>query len=343
MLDSTYEVLARKKGELRGQIDELSDIEKERFAREWIDQELSPIKAVVGAEDGSYNLKKYKSFCLYVVNSCAVLHNGKVKEEKHADIGITMPYRHLEQRVRLYMGITELKTSRKILDEVEVLLLDGSIISDIVGSKRFERSLNKEEEAEVKALLPEVEEAEGPGVASLLMEGRFTGERKTEKMAFLEYLEYLSALKNLIEKGSEKVVALSKTSTSNDYFPKETTSDIALFDMSTIKSGFSKPRHIGIRQKIRQGLPIYEDFFAGLDFTLFYARLEDKKPVYRFEVPRSLKEEGVVEVLSKIKNVSIAGYPYLLKKAHNRVVIKNKDIKGIERSLGIYAKKWRDF
>lgn len=342
MLDATYEVLARKKRELRAQIDELSNIDKEIFAAQWIDKDFSPIKAVVGAEDGSYNLKKYKSFCLFVVNSCAILHNGTTREEKHADIGITRPYRYMDERVGRYMAIMELKTSLQIIDEVDVFLLDGSIISSMVVSRQIDRLLKDHEKKEAMELLSEVQDVQDLKVASRGFEDRFEGKKKNELITFLEYLEYLWCLKEFLERGKDKIVAISKTSTGTDYF-NEDTSDLALFDMSTSRAGYSIPRPISIKEKIRTALPIYDSFFGDLDFTLFYARLEDRKPVYRFEVPTNLGEGEVAETLSKIKSVSIAGYPYLLKKAHNRVEIKNRDVKRIEKSLGIYAKKWRDF
>ena len=47
-------------------------------------------------------------------------------------------------------------------------------------------------------------------------------------------------------------------------------------------------------------------------------------------------------ILNNLNSISVDGYPYILKKAHDEVVIKQRDMDSIMKELGIFEKTGRD-
>lgn len=340
MLDETYETLARKRAQLREEIEKLSDIGSEKYSQLWREVEIPERKAIIGAEDGSLNHRRYKNFVIYAVNAIALVYNGSFQEIKHSDINILYPYKNIEERLNLYRTIFELKTALEVLDEAELFLLDGSMLSDVGYLKRFGRWLGEEEKREVLELAPELEKIEGVEIASMRFAAQFEGEHKFEKIMFLEYLEFLSSLARLLEEGIEKLVAISKLSTKSSF--AEDLPDIAVFEEISKKQGYSRPEYEPLTSQVMGKFSVYEELFKSLVFTTFYARFEDKKGVFLLELPREIKDEEILEILCKIKSTCIDGYPYFLTKAHKSVVITNRDMENIFTSLGIYAKTGRE-
>ena len=103
-----------------------------------------------------------------------------------------------------------------------------------------------------------------------------------ESMIYLENLENLLVISEFMTK-KEKIVAISKTSTSTEYFNSEIP-DIAIFDMYSKKQGYSKPRYSNVSD-VKRDFPVRNEFFKSLTFTIFYARLEDHKNILKFELP----------------------------------------------------------
>ena len=60
------------------------------------------------------------------------------------------------------------------------------------------------------------------------------------------------------------------------------------------------------------------------------------------EVPREIDKSQLEELLERISYTSVDGYPYLLKKAHKDVVIRNSDMDRITGGLGIIEKTGRE-
>ena len=122
-------------------------------------------------------------------------------------------------------------------------------------------------------------------------------------------------------KENRKIVAISKTSSSTEYFNSKIP-DMAIFDMCSKKQGYSKPRYSDV-SKVKRDFPVKNNFLKSLEFTIFYARLEDHKNILKFELPYHATEEDIKTVETGQK-ISAEGYPLLLKKAHNDVVIRKK-------------------
>ena len=72
-----------------------------------------------------------------------------------------------------------------------------------------------------------------------------------------------------------------------------------------------------------------------IPITLFYARFGKNHPVLKFEYIGEPDVEYVKEIMNGLAFSIVEGYPYLLKKAHNEAIIRNRDIEQIARILGI--------
>jgi NurA-like 5'-3' nuclease len=334
MLNITYETFARNRAALRDRIRALREERRlKKYHRRWRALDLKEKKAKIGAEDGSINHKKYKSIVLYAVNASAPVYNGKIAESQFSDIDILYPYRAIKDRLDIYRTIFEFKASLRVIDKVDIFLIDGSIYSDLVVPRNLGVGLSEKERKEVMELLPEIEKSSEVEITSKRLAKDIKGPNRFNKIAFLEYLEYISTLKRFIEKGANKVIGVSKTASASSF--EEGMPDIAVFDEISTEPGFGFAKE---REKILQKkFPIYEEFFTSYVpfFKYFYARLEKGKGVLMMEAPWDIKEKEIVDLLSKIHSISVEGYPYLLRKAHKDVVITNRDIEKFAQSLGI--------
>ena len=85
--------------------------------------------------------------------------------------------------------------------------------------------------------------------------------------------------------------------------------------------------------------PVYNDFFNGLWFTIFYVRLKENKNILKVEIPYYVEDKDddeITEIVEIIKRDAAEGYPYLLNKAHNDVVITNKHVDELLKISRIY-------
>lgn len=160
-------------------------------------------------------------------------------------------------------------------------------------------------------------------------------------MIFLESLEYLISIKSLLE-NNKKIVAISKTSTANDYFNYKIP-DMSLFNINSKYEGYSKPIYRDISKIMKHDFIIENSFFRNLKFTIFYLRLENYKNILKVELPYKANEEEILEIIKVLKRDAVDGYPYLLKKTHNDVEIKRKDIESLSNIVGLVERTGRDF
>jgi NurA-like 5'-3' nuclease len=334
MLDITYETFAKNRAALRDRIRALRGERKlEKYGQHWVGLDLKEKKAKIGAEDGSINHKKYKSIVLYAVNASAPVYNGKIVESRFSDVDILYPYREIRDRLDIYRTIFEFKASLKVIDKVDIFLVDGSIYSDLVAPRNLGAGLSEKEQNEVMELLPDIEESNAVEIVSKRLAPNIKGPNRFSKIAFLEYLEYLSTLKRFIEKGADRVVGVSKTASASSF--EEGMPDIAVFDEISTEPGYGFAAEK--TKMLQKKFPIYGEFFSSYVpfFKYFYARLEKNRGALMVEVPRDIKEKEIIDLLCKIRSISVDGYPYLLRKAHKDVVISNRDIERFAVSLGI--------
>jgi len=309
----------------------------------------------MGAEDGSYNAIEYRSALLYGI--CAeviVSDEGGLQILRSGDVDILYPYRYVRDRLRIYMSIFELKTTLRALKRLSpsILLIDGSIISAIIRPLPFKENLTPDMRALVEKkylsrIVRSVKSSEEVNVFSkeLLDELREDfGRMRGEIIAYLEFLENLAVLREVLsDKYRDKIVSISKTSRSTEMFNCNIP-DIAILEKLTREEGYARiPYIVKITKERKRYFPVFSEFFRSLEFTVFYARLKERGQVLKFEVPRVIDDDEIVELLSYLKTVSVDGYPYLLKRAHRDVIISNEVMEHIAKHIiGIHERKGRE-
>ncbi len=331
MIDNIYELVARKRDEILRKIDSIVE-KSSKYREKWKEYEFNAKESAIGAEDGSLNFKRYVDFILYAANAASIIYNGEIKSFFIADVDVLYPYKRIEDRLNLYRAMFEFKIVLKSLEKAEIFLIDGSLINSIIKPFQFEGY------SEINDYFDEIRK----NVENLEIVSKRFQEELGEKVIDLEYLEYLETIKRLIEVGRDKIVAVSKTSTSNKYF-KSGIPDIAIFEKISNRQGFSEPIVRKIDEELKRKLPLeYDRYFKELKFTVFYSRLNERGRILLFEIPKEVGEKHVVEILEKIKFITVADYPYLLKRAHDMVVIKASDIENVANMLGIHSKLARE-
>ncbi|AXV38633.1 MAG: DNA double-strand break repair nuclease NurA [Methanobacteriaceae archaeon] len=353
MLDSLYEKALIKKQEIKKAFNQDLEQLKINPDKYWKNYSINETKVdfTISGGDGSFNQKRFMSSILYAVDAeCLIYDGNNLKKVESYEVDILPPYKYVQDILRNYMSIFEIKSSYKALKEynVDLSLFDGSILGNIIRPFPVENELPSDKKIEIKeTYLPQLEELleneEEIGIVSTKLSNeidRKFEEYNIESMIYLENLENLLVLGGFL-KETKNIVSISKTSTRRDYFELKIP-DIAIFEKYCKKEGYSDPRHLDVNKTIKRDFPILNKFFRGLEFTVFYCRLENYKNVLKVELPFHASKKQVENILEKIKSVSAGGYPYLLKKAHNDVVIKLQDMEKINKILNLIERTGRD-
>ena len=162
--------------------------------------------------------------------------------------------------------------------------------------------------------------------------------RVEEYNLHLASVEKIILLKEILQY-RKRIISISKTSSDNELFHWNIP-DIAFLDKFTQKQGMTIIKYRTVYEKA--AFPFYNDFFKSLTFTVFYVRLQDSKNVLKVELPYKATKEEVFEIIRKINVLSVQGYPYLLNKAHNDVVITDKNMKELIKIAKIYESTNRE-
>lgn len=350
MLNSLYIKAASKRGSIKEIIPELegNSIVSDNWSEKNItssDDEFS-----IGAGDGSFNKKKFLGFNFYAVAAESLIFDGQLKTIEQSDID-RFPYLpYLDEFLSNYMSIFELKCCLSSLKEynVDYYLIDGSIYGDLQNPfpKGVETSAKAKKDL-ISATLNDFEEmVKNPSDKSVYSPKLFNKyfksyqEHKYPYTLYLTTIERLVVLKEIL-KNSRKMIAISKSSSNNDIFHSNMP-DIAIFDKYTQKEGISKVIRKKVSKDINTTFPVFDEFFKDLKFTIFYLRLADYKNVLKVELPYEASMAEIEEIATKLKKFSTNGYPYLLKKAHNDVVISDKNIKELINIAKVREKSGRE-
>lgn len=378
MLDSLYTEAIRKRGQINKNLENISKVNSIDVDRVWFEEIINPSgnDVKIAAGDGSYNKKKYLSFNFYAVSAVSFIYQNKLEKIESIELDTLSHQSFLEDRLRNIMGVFELKNAIKTINEYDVdyYLDDGSLLGDLIRPFPVENKLSNENKEKIISKFREKLENEiqnnSLGLSSSKFKEEFpelfvveTNEIKDKSnktlddfsdnnvdwdnqidedslILFLEHIEKLLALSYLL-KNKRKIVAISKTSSSNDLLHANVP-DISILDKFSKKAGFSKPYYKYMSTEMKREFPVENEFFRNLVFTVFFARLDDFKNIIKIELPYEADEDEIRKILSDLKRDSVEGYPYLLKKAHNEVVIKNKDIDGLSKIIGFYEKSGRE-
>ncbi|MEO2069031.1 MAG: DNA double-strand break repair nuclease NurA [Desulfurobacteriaceae bacterium] len=306
----------------------------------WIPFDPEPnVVPVVYAVDGSMNKKEFAGQLVYAIGAGSVLfENGKEanKEGYEVDIDILKPEEYSDARLRMLMGILEVKEALKVVDKSSIIFIDGSIVGSVIRPTVFSYEINEEIEKRVEDLFNELIEDFSLGeITSKKFYKRIEEFAKGKEFpvaaGYLEYLEYLYSLYLLLEKGSEKIVAISKRSDSRNYQLDSILPDITVLNYADLPVGYSEPKEIKIHKEKKFKFPIeFEEKLRKYSFNSFFVRLPKGNGVYKVETMIS------VNVLFPIlKYFAIRGYPYPLKVVHHRVKITKKDMDDIIYTLKV--------
>lgn len=348
MLDSLYAEAVKKKGFLNEIIEEFEGNESVVF-KNWDDEIIlkSTDDFSLAAGDGSFNKKKFLSFYFFAVASESLIFDGTLKTLEIVELDTISHHRFSEDLLRTYMGLFEVKNALKVFHNfnIDYYLYDGSILGDLIrpqsGGEISKKLKDEVFDSCLDDLDSEIEMLHDEISSNKLIKRYFKPySTKFELKVFLTNIEKLLVLKKLL-KNKKNIVAISKTSTSNEIFDTNIP-DIAIFDKYTKNEGFSTPIYKDLSTEVKHLFEIEDEFFKSLKFTVFYLRLEENKNVLKVELPYKASREDIIEIISKLKKYSTEGYPYLLKKAHKDVVISNSDMDDLANIVNVYEKSGRE-
>ncbi len=370
MLNSLYSEAIKKRGKINNKIDVLDQTKTIDVDKVWFEEPISPSgnKVVVAAGDGSYNKKKYLGFNFYAVSAVSFIYDDKLDKIEASELDTIEHSSFLEDRLRNIMGVFEIKNAIKTINEFDIdyYLDDGSLLGDLIRPFPVENKLSSNTKEDIINVFKDKIEAEIKDNSLGLSSSKFKEDFKElfnldnidldnidessidkdlnideeDLIIFLENIEKLIALSYLL-KNNKKIIAISKTSSSNDLLHANV-SDMAILDKFTRKQGFSKPYYKYMSTEMKRDFPVENEFFRNLVFTVFFARLEDYKNIIKIELPYKAEEDEIRKILSDLKRDSVEGYPYLLRKAHKEVVIKNVDMDNLAKIIGFYDKSGRE-
>ncbi len=333
------ETAYRKRGSLK-----ISNEEIKRFqetAKEiWNSFDPQPeIPDSVSAVDGSRNRKEFAGYILYAIGAGSVIfRDGKEtgKESYLVDVDILKPEEYSDARLQILMGILEAKEALRSAEDVSYLFIDGSIIGSVIRPAVFSREIEKEIKEKVEELFGELSQNFS---LTEINSKRFY--RRIEKFAtgrdfpvasgYLEYLEYLHSIYLLLQKFSEKIVAISKSSDSRNYALDTVLPDIAVLNYVNLPVGYSKPVDLEIHREKKFKFPqLFEEKLRKFTFKSYFVKLPRGKSVYKVE--SQIEPEDLFPIL---KHFAVKGYPYPLKAIHEKVKISKRDMDDIISTLKI--------
>ena len=347
MLNSLYEKAIAKRGFIQ-------DIESDnnldaQLEVNWFSREFSESSDdfSIAAGDGSFNKKKFLKSNFCAVGAESIIYDGEIKKIDDADILEVNHISFLDELLSNYMSILELKCASRAIKEYDVdyYLFDGSILGDLENAyprgaelpSKIRDNLDETILNEFKRRLeitpfgfvfPQIKERI---LADVSVNEEF--EQKEDFDLHLSSIEKIILLKEILE-NKKKIISISKTSSDNDLFGWNIP-DISILDnLTDKKQGISRIEYRRVYKNA--SFQYFNDFFKQLKFTVLYVRLQDNKNVLKVELPYKASISEVVDVVEKINVLSVQGYPYLLSKAHNDVVITDRNIKELLKIAKIY-------
>ena len=343
MLNSLYEKAIAARGSIK-EYESNVDVEK-IVSEKWNNMSFdkSHEKFKIAAGDGSFNKKKFLSYNFCAVGAESVIYDDKIKKIDDSDVFQIDKISFLDELLSTYMSVYELKSALRAINEYDV---DYSILGDLQNPvpRGSEQPKQLNELIPDESLITNFNLRLGKslfGLACHDVRKNFflnISDNKEEFNLHLASIEKLIILKEIL-KNKEKIISISKTSTGTDLC-NSNLPDIAFFDYFTEKEGVSEL----IKTKVSSNsyFPYFGKFFKDLNFTICYVRLEKNKNVLKLEVPYKASENEIYEIIGKIKKLSVKGYPFLLSKAHNDVVITNKNMEELLKIAKIYDKTNRE-
>ena len=348
MLNSLYEKAIAKRGFIHD-IDSENNVESQ-LEFKWFDRLIkeSSEDFSIAAGDGSFNKKKFLTTNFCAVGAESIIYdNAEIKKIDDSDIFEISHVSFLDELLSNYMAIYELKCALRALKEYDVdyYMIDGSILGDLQNAfPRGAKLPSKIKDNLDDSLLNDFKRRLNVNPYGLLfpdiiyqwnlseLPKKENSNKIEEFNLHMASVEKIIILKEILNY-RKRIISISKTSSDNFLF-KWNIPDIAFLDKFTKKQGISKIEYKQVYQKA--AFPYYNDIFKGITFTIFYVRLQDNKNVLKVELPYKASKEEVFQIVEKINVLSVQGYPYLLNKAHNDVVITDRNMKELLKIAKIY-------
>jgi len=319
-----------------------------------------------GGGDGSFNRIDYIDLCLYLVGSVSYTNKAGEKLEDSISFwepGIVIPYRYVDYRLKLYMINMELKTALWNLEnrDIDYYLFDGSLYSLIIQTHTYGGRINGEIREDYKDILEyyrdykrEIreniyEDIRNNSLTPVTTTVKNAGDEKLR--ITLEQVEYIVLLGEIFNKYREKFLGISKTSKMSIYFKKynnngtsifKTIPDIGIFS-SIEGTGYSKPINLADKNEIDYNIYYSLHYLKRFDLhipELYYqfARLDNRAGVLNITSFKRLDEKFFIN----LRDISVGGYPYILRRSHEDVKISDKDMEFCAKLLKLYDTRDRD-
>lgn len=319
VLGSLYEEAALRgrmlKSSAESRLQELPDVSEYWIRHESMDDSLS-----TAAAEGGSGFKEFSGLILAAINTAVLSDSGEIVEGSFLDI--LGPQSGIRERVRNLTAICEFKNSIIAMEDLQpdLLILDGSLIGTILRPVKYDGVLGNDVKGWIRShCLREVAASmDGVHVHSRSMEDTIRDALRSERpVVYLEGIERMVSIWKLLKK-TRDIVAVSERSTMSDIFGDM--SDLSVFNTLTAGPGHSVPVHREL-SGLKGRFPVLDAFFSSLEFTVFYARLEENGRVLKFEVPRRLGTAEIGEYLEGLRASSADGYPHILRRVKEDVRI----------------------
>lgn len=374
MLDALYLKSIEKKEEIHEFFQNITkDIDRTKVKEKYnnCDFDKKQQDKNFAAIDGSYNKIKFMAGYVYAITSQTIIskHNQDVQKESQAvDINTisTIHNRKIDTLLSLQMSIFELKSTIDTLKrhpDIDYMLMDGSISGTLnnyrqpeipqelhktlneISYKFFQNELEKEE-ISLDIITEKNYTTIETIITNIIHQNNLDIEYEDIKLDIimcLEGFEELFCINYLLKHFKEKIICISKTSSTKSLF-QENIPDIAVLEYVCDNSGYTNPtpydsmkpfRYVG-QSKRQIDFPILNRDLANTPYHLFFTKLEDKSQVLKIEIPQKFEDEqNIITILNNLESISVNGYPHILKKAHDEVKIETKYMQRITRDIRV--------
>jgi len=367
-----YFYILSKKEEISRLIERIKkeiDYKKEIVESCWVNCnfEGNGYEYTFGGGDGSFNRIDYIDLCLYLVGSVSYINRvgeGLENSISFWEPGIVIPYKYVEYRLKLYMINMELKTALWNLKnrDIDCYLFDGSLYSLIIQSHTYGGRINGEIREDCREILEYYRDYKKDIKDEIYQDlecDELNPVTETVKKAedeklriILEHVEYIVLLREIFKNYWDKFVGISKTSKMSIYFKRynhnngtlisKTIPDIGIFS-GVESTGYSKPVNLADKNEVDYNTYYNIHYLKrfGIDIDRLYyqfVRLDSRGGVLNITSLKKLEEEFFIN----LKDISVGGYPYILKRSHEEVKISDKDMEICAKLLKLYDSKDRD-
>lgn len=380
MLSILYQKSIEKKEEINDFFDNIIEdinLEKVDDAYNKADFKKTRQDKNFAAIDGSFNKKKFMPAYLYTITSQTIIskkNTDAIKESEAGEISTisTIHDRKIDKILSTYMNILELKSTIDTLKkhpDLDYMLLDGSISGTLLNYHEIElnnaitetlksfaiKYIKSELERDELTLEITTEQIRGIVLSEckkIIEENNLDYDFNDVEMDIILSLagfEQLFCLSYLLKNYKEKIICVSKTSTTKSLF-NERIPDAAVLEYACNYAGYTNPQEYASMRPVRYvgdakrqvDFPVENIFLSNTPYKVFFTKLEDSSNVLKIEIPYVITDDKIVEILDDLQSISVHGYPHILKKAHDEVKIKSKHLERIARNMGLYDKTGRD-